>query len=183
MPDLQYALVAYVRTPLGRFVEQLRSELHPVHSHVPAHVTVLPPRPLLGSEAAALEHLATVCKRIEPFEICIGEVHSFMPTTPTVFLQISRAAYKLRELHDVLNSDGLEFEESLPYMPHMTIGKLESLERAREVYSIAHDRWAAFQGSRCVMISELTFVRGRDHDWTDLAPVSLGSMPVAPSLL
>ena len=54
---VQYALVAYVRSELGEFVEELRRELHPVHAHLPTHLTVLPPRPLQGSEADAMSML------------------------------------------------------------------------------------------------------------------------------
>ncbi len=179
MPDLQYALVAYVRTPLGEFVDDLRCELHPEHAHLPAHVSILPPRPLIGSEADALEHLVELCKRVEPFEIGMGAVETFLPTTPTVFLQITFAAYKLRELHDLVNSDGLEFEEPLPYMPHLTIAKLGTTERAQEVYQDSRERWDRYEGPRRVTIENLTFVRGRDHNWTDLAPVELGGRRIA----
>ena len=61
MADPQYALVAYVRNELGEFVENLRAELHPEHAHLPAHVSILPPRPLRGSESDAVEHLIQLC--------------------------------------------------------------------------------------------------------------------------
>lgn len=181
MPDLQYALVAYVRNALGQFVDDLRCELHPEHAHLPTHVSILPPRPLAGSEADAVERLVQLCSRIEPFEIGMGAVETFLPTTPTVFLQITFAAYKLRELHDLVNSEGLKFEEPLPYMPHLTIAKLESIERARQVYQCSRDRWDRYEGSRRTTIEKLTFVRGRDHLWTDLAPVELGGKRLAGS--
>ena len=173
MPDPQYALVAYIRNALGQFVDDLRCELHPEHAHLPAHVSILPPRPLEGSEADALEHLVELCQKVEPFEIELGAVETFLPTTPTVFLQISFAAYKLRELHDLLNSDGLAFEEQLPYMPHLTIAKLNTVERAREVYQLSRDQWDRYEGPRRVTIENLTFVRGRDFNWSDLAPIEL----------
>src|SRR5260370_41662806 len=40
----RYALVAYVKSPAGEFVETLRRELHPALPHMPAHLTILPPR-------------------------------------------------------------------------------------------------------------------------------------------
>ena len=46
----RYALVAYVRNPVGEFVESLRRELHPELPHLAAHVTLLPPRFLAGTE-------------------------------------------------------------------------------------------------------------------------------------
>lgn len=175
MLDHQYALVAYVRNALGQFVDDLRCELHPEHAHLPAHVSILPPRPLIGSEADALERLVELCHRVEPFEIGLGSVETFLPTTPTVFLKISFAAYKLRELHDLVDSGGLRFQEPLPYMPHLTIAKLDTTERAREVFQTSKERWDHYEGTRRILIDSLTFVRGRDHIWTDLAPVELGS--------
>lgn len=175
----QYAVVAYVKGALGEWVENLRAELHPEHAHLPTHISVLPPRPLHGTEAEALEFLSEVCSRIQPFEIWLGDVESFMPTTPTVFIRVARAAYKMRELHDALNRDVFDFEEQLPYMPHMTIAKLGSLERASEVFAISRERWNQYKDTRSFVVESLTFVRGRDLTWTDLAPVSLGGHPVA----
>jgi len=43
MPSSRYALVTYVRNPVGEFVTQLRRELHPTLPHMPAHLTILPP--------------------------------------------------------------------------------------------------------------------------------------------
>lgn len=171
---LQYALVAYVRNTLGQFVEELRRELHPAHAHLPAHVTVLPPRLLLGSESEALAMLNERCALVKPFEVGMGEVASFVPTTPTVFVRVAHAAYRLRELHDLLNSDVLICQEALPYMPHMTIGKMDSMERAREVYEISSDRWDHFQGPHRFLVEELSFVRGSGCEWHDLATVTLG---------
>ena len=181
MSEMQYALVAYVRNSLGEFVEGLRRELHPEFAHLPAHVSVLPPRPLNGSEADAVEQLLQRCRSVEPFEISMGGVEAFLPTTPTVFLQISYAAYKLRELHDLVNSGPLEYNEPLPYMPHLTIAKVSSSERAREVYCVSRDRWDRYEGKRRALIDSLTFVRGKGMQWTDIVPIELGNRASAPA--
>ena len=173
MPISRYALVTYVRNPVGEFVEELRRELHPTTVHPAAHLTILPPRELAGTEAAALEFLAEACSRVIPFQVEIGDVETFLPTTPTVFLQVKRAAYRMRELHDQL-SGTLCCEESWPYIPHLTILKTERDEQARAAYLIARGRWAQFSGERQVPVEELMFVRERDGDWQDVAPVALG---------
>ncbi len=171
-----YALVAYVRNPVGFFVEDLRRELHPKHAHLPAHVTVLPPRALQGSEAQAVAALQEACRTIEPFEIGLGDVRSFAPVTPTVFLQVEHGAYRVRELHDALNTQVFHCHEQWPFMPHLTIVKVDSLDRAQEVLAIAHQRWADYKGTRRVLIESLTFVRegAEQEHWVDLAPVPLG---------
>jgi 2'-5' RNA ligase len=183
-----YALVAYVRSSLGEFVESLRRQLHPALPHLPAHVTVLPPRCLAveeaseaeANEAAALEYLAESCRNVEPFEIVLGDAESFVPVTPTLFIRVAHAAYKLRELHDRLNSGVLHSEEQWPYMPHLTIAKMATEQQALEGFDLARDRWNAYQGSRRISVEELTFVReSGSGTWVDLAPIRLGSTLVS----
>src|ERR1700757_3363707 len=125
MPDSRYPLVAYVRNSVGHFVEELRCDLHPGLPHMAAHVTILPPRELDVSEAAALEFLTEPFGHVPPFDAELGEVETFLPVTPTVFIQVKRAAYRLRELHDQLSAQKLVCKEEWPYMPHLTIVKME----------------------------------------------------------
>ncbi|HLH07694.1 MAG TPA: 2'-5' RNA ligase family protein [Terriglobales bacterium] len=180
METVRYALVAYIRNALGEFVENLRSELHPPHAHLPAHITILPPRCLRGTEQEALEQVEAVCQGANPFIVELGEVETFMPVTPTVFIRVAHAAYRMRELHDQMNRASLWAEENWPYMPHLTIAKLETIEAAQEAENTARERWSTFRGSRLVCIEELTFVREASEErWTDLAPVPLGKR-VAP---
>jgi 2'-5' RNA ligase len=172
---LRYALVAYVRNPVGEFVERLRRELHPELPHLAAHLTILPPRALQSTEPAAREVLEEVCSEIEPFEVTLGDVETFVPVTPTVFIRVAYAAYRLRELHDRLNTTMFGCPEQWPYMPHLTIVKMSTEQQAKEAYRIAHDRWARFEGSRSIRVSELTFVREQEPNcWRDLAGVPLG---------
>lgn len=174
MPSPRYALVTYVRSSVGQFVEDLRRELHPETAHMAAHVTILPPRALIGTEAAALEFLEEACSRVIPFDVELGNVETFLPATPTVFIQVNRAAYRLRELHDQLSVKALCCAEDWPYMPHLTIAKVAQEQQALEARDVARQRWAQFQGKRQIHVSELMFVKeGRDC-WYDVAPVPLG---------
>jgi 2'-5' RNA ligase len=178
MPGLVYAAVAYVRDPVGMFVEELRRELHPAHTHADAHLTVLPPRPLRGTEEQALDVFREVCRAVAPFEITMGDVESFVPITPTVFLRVARGAYRMRELHDLLNRGALDYEEPWPYMPHLTIAKTGTVEEALKVEAIARQRWQADAGPRTVRIADLTFVKGNGERWIDLEAVQLSGVPV-----
>ncbi len=170
----RYALVTYVRNPVGEFVEQLRRELHPTIAHMAAHLTILPPRELVGNEASALEFLEEACGRVVPFTVELGDVETFLPTTPTVFIELKRAAYRMRELHDQLGCVELRCEEDWPYIPHLTIMKTETDEQARTALTLARQRWAQFPGKREVRVEELMFVREDGGRWRDVAPVPLG---------
>ena len=181
MQSPRYALVAYVRNAVGELVENLRQELHPDLPHLPAHVTILPPRRLQGRELSALETLEDICSRAEPFEVALGDVETFIPVTPTVFIRVGRGAYGMHELHDRLNTQALAFTEEWPYMPHLTIVKVISEELAQKAYIFARDRWALFEGDRSIALNELTFVREEEQNcWVDLAGIPLGRSLVKP---
>jgi 2'-5' RNA ligase len=138
-------------------------------------VTILPPRQLRGSELSALQTLEELCSRTEPFEIELGEVETFVPVTPTVFIDVAHSGHLLRELHDRLNTHALAAVEEWPYMPHLTIAKMSTQELAEQAYMVARDRWAEFTGSRLVTLKELTFVREEaENHWVDLAGLPLG---------
>jgi 2'-5' RNA ligase len=176
----RYALVAYVRNPVGEFVERLRRQLHPELPHLAAHLTVLPPRLLQGTEQSAVETLEEVCSQFAPFKVTLGDVETFVPRTPTVFIRVAEASYRMRELHDQLNIKALAFQEEWPYMPHLTIVKMSDETQAQEAYRVARERWIHFDGSREIQVSELTFVRQDEQNcWVDLAGVPLGGQLVS----
>lgn len=171
----RYALVAYVKSPAGEFVENLRRELHPDLPHLPAHLTILPPRRLQGTEQAALDILDRLCSEEQPFEVQLGEVETFIPVTPTVYIRVEGQATRMSELHGHLNVGGLACKEDWPYIPHLTVVKMSSQEAAVNARQLARERWAAYRESRRITLERLTFVReDAENCWVDLAPVSLG---------
>ena len=175
MSGLRYALVAYIRNPVGEFVEKLRRELHPELPHLAAHLTILPPRLLRGSEDTVIQDLAEACREAEPFDVGLGEVETFIPVTPTVFIRVAHAAVRMQELHDRLNREGVGCCEDLPYIPHLTIAKMGTEELAWKAFETARRRWAKYSDTRHIPIEELTFVRENEPNrWVDLAPLPLG---------
>jgi len=150
MQTPRYAVVSYIDDPVGEFVEQLRRELHPDLPHMASHLSLLPPRCLQGSESSAVRTIAEICSQ-------------------------AHAAARMRELHRRLNTQALAAEEQWPYMPHLTIAKLGAEHQAQGAYHIARQRWAEFEGSRCIQVKKLTFVREEGQNrWVDLVPVDLG---------
>ena len=171
----RYALVAYLESPAGEFVENLRKELHPDLPHLSAHLTILPPRPLRGTEGAALQLLLKICGEEEPFEVTLGCVETFIPVTPTVFIRIDAEAARMSKLHTRLNTAELQYQEEWPYIPHLTIAKMSSEAPAHAAFEVARDRWERYTGSRRVHLERLTFVREESPNcWVDLAPIQLG---------
>ena len=162
-------------------MENLRRELHPTCPHLAAHITFLPPRPLQGTESEALQVLAAICGQTEPFEVTLGDVETFVPTTPTVYIRVAHAASRLLELHQQLNAQTLAFAEEWPYIPHLTVVKMDTEEAAHQALGMARDRWREYSGSRRILLDRLTFVReDAPNCWIDLAPVPLGGSLVSP---
>ncbi len=179
MQKSRYALVAYLKNPAGEFVENLRRELHPDLPHLAAHLTILPPRPLQGSEGLALHVLDRICGGEEPFEVTLGDVETFVPVTPTIYIRVDADAPRMSALHSKLNTDALAYKEEWPYIPHLTIAKLTAQPLAESAYELARRRWADYAGNRRILLERLTFVREEVRDdapncWVDLAPVLLG---------
>ena len=175
MQNPRYALVAYLRSPAGEFVENLRRELHPDLPHLAAHLTILPPRPLRGSENSALQLLDRICGQEEPFEVTLGGVETFCPVTPTVYIRVDASAFRMCDLHRKLNTEVLEFREEWAYIPHLTIAKMSAEAPAQSAYQIARERWQNCTCSRRILLEKLTFVREESPNcWVDLAPVVLG---------
>lgn len=175
MNSPQYAIVAYLKDPVAEFVERLRRELHPAQAHLPAHVSILPPRLLGGSEADALDLAEEIGASAQPFHAMLGDVETFFPITPTVFIRVAHAAYRMRELHDRLNHGPFSAQEQWPYMPHLTLFRMETLPQAEAALEVALRRWSEYAGSRRITLDELTFVRqAGPAQWVDLAPIPLG---------
>jgi 2'-5' RNA ligase len=179
MSSLRYALVAYVSDPIGEFVENLRRTLHPDLPYLAAHITLLPPRLLQGPENSALHALEEICGGAAPFEVSLGEMKSFIPTTPTVFIGVSKGASQLEDLHSRLNTGVLSFAEKWSYVPHLTIGTMASEQAAQRAIDISREYWHQYRGSRRIRIDQLTFVREESENcWIDIAPVPLGGQLV-----
>jgi 2'-5' RNA ligase len=180
MLSSRYALVAYLKSPVTEFVENLRRELHPSLPHLAAHITFLPPRPLPGTESAALQFLGQICGQVEPLEVTLGEVQTFVPSTPTVYIRVTYGASRLQELHDQLNQQTLAFKEEWTYIPHLTIVKMETQDEAVQAFKVARQCWQGYSGNRRILLDRLTFVREDGQNcWVDLAPVSLGGSLVS----
>jgi 2'-5' RNA ligase len=180
MQKPRYALVAYLKNPAGEFVENLRRELHPDLPHLAAHLTILPPRPLQGTESSALQILDRICGKEEPFEVTLGDVETFVPVTPTVYIRVQGAATRMSELHSKLNTEALAFEELWPYIPHLTIAKMSAEQPAQMAFQMARERWKRYSDSRRILLEKLTFVREDEENcWIDLAAVPLGGRLVS----
>ena len=174
----RYGVVAYVTGPLQQFVETTRREFRPDSPRSHAHLTILPPRLLQGAtEPEALDALRPLVAQYAPFQVTLGEVSTFLPGTPTVFVGLHQGAEPMADLHRLLNTGPLTWKESWPYVPHVTIVRMDTPGEAEAVLPLASARWLGYEGPRIVQVTELAFVREEpDLTWVDLGHVPLSKV-------
>jgi 2'-5' RNA ligase len=131
----QFALVAYIPDPLGRFLDDLRLELTPgCRPH--AHVTILPPRPLHHEVPETVRQIDEGLKCATPFRVDLGEIEIF-DTSHVVYLGVKRGYTQLLQFYSTLNCGCLSYTEPYPYHPHITIAQNVTAEEASRLAAIS----------------------------------------------
>ena len=176
MAEPVYAVIAYLPGELGQFVEELRERLNPDYSSALAHVTVLPPRPLIFPQDELVESLRQRCAHREPFDVTVGGVSTFWPANGVVYLYFSKGLPQLAELHRELNVADLRHSEPFPFVPHLTIAQdLDEAGTQAELASVTRE-WEQFDGEKPFRIETLCLVQQAEgHRWINLAPIPLSS--------
>lgn len=108
----------------------------PMAPAIPPHVTLLPPTAIRPDVMDAfLEHLRAVTAAAEPFDMVLAGTGTFRPTSPVVFVQVSRGIGHCERLEQAVRSGPVERPLDFPYHPHVTVAHHldeESLDRAFE---------------------------------------------------
>jgi 2'-5' RNA ligase len=177
-----FALVSYLPGPLAGLLDEIRHDFAP-ESRARAHVTILPPRPLLqipgeASDTAiaeAMEQLKVRLHEFPPFKVELGEIEIF-EGTHVIYASIQNGFAELERMHSALNTGRVAFQEPYPYHPHVTIAQELAPEDVHNAAQFARWRWSEFKHSRSAWIDRLTFVQNTlENYWTDLAMLNLGS--------
>ena len=139
-----FALVIYIPDPLGRFLDDLRTELVPgCNPH--AHVSVLPPRPLAVDWRVAGEQVQACAEQWTPFEIVLGRIRIF-PVTNVIYLELAKAAGEMFRIHDAMNSEALAFNEPFAYHPHITLAQEIPPGEVAGINRRAEELWDGYTG-------------------------------------
>ena len=171
-----YALVTYIPSPLGRFLDDLRLELAPACTPH-AHVSLLPPRPIDAAWQVASQHAGRLLVQAEPFEIQFTHPAIF-PVTGVIYLEVGDGQERLRRLHALLNAGAMAFDEPFPYHPHSTLAQEVAPGRAQELYRLALRHWDHYRGPRRFLADHAVLVQNlQGNSWIDLATLALGRVP------
>jgi 2'-5' RNA ligase len=170
MPPSSYAVVAYLEGDLGKFVDKFRSTVSPDQSHLRPHITALSPRKLQISDEDAIK--AFKKKKFQPIEVAVGNICSFRPVSPTIYLDLRNGQQAMWDLHRLLGAPPLLGKPDWPFVPHITLAKLDDFKDIARVFQHARDRWHDYEGARAFTIGELVLVREqRKSIWADLASI------------
>src|SRR4051812_48413338 len=170
MPASSYAVVAYITGDLGKFVAGSRAVVSPHETHLRPHITVLSPRKLQLSDAEAVKRFEKIS--FQPIAVELGDVCTFRPLSPTIYLDLRRGQHKIWELNQLLGTTPFAGKPEWPFAPHVTLAKLDDFKDVARVVQHARDRWRDYQGARCFSVTELTLVReSKGGEWVDLASI------------
>jgi 2'-5' RNA ligase len=168
-----FALVTYIPEPLAGFLDRLRQELVP-NCFLRAHATILPPRPLTSSPEAAWEAIRGLAPQFAPFEIELTGVDVF-PVSDVIYISISSGSAELKRIHEAMNVDGLRFQESFAFHPHLTLAQDLQPDEVDELTRVARARWAEYPFARSFRGEKVVFVQNtRRNEWLDLGECQLG---------
>jgi len=177
-----FALVSYLPGKLAESLDEIRHDFAP-ESRAKAHVTILPPRPLLQSAgesadeaaAAAMDQLRVGLREFQPFKVELGEIEVF-DGTQVIYVSIQAGFAELERMHSALNTGRVLFREPYPYHPHVTLAQDLAPDDVYNAAQFARWRWSEFKHPRSVWIDRLAFVQNTlENCWTDLAMLDLGS--------
>jgi 2'-5' RNA ligase len=170
----QFALVAYIPDPLAGYLDDLRRELTP-NCNPHAHVTILPPRPIHDDLKETVEQITNDISGVPAFWAELSEIAVF-PESNVIYLALSQGTGQLRQLYQLLNCGCLQYTETFPYHPHITIVQNPLPDEVQRMADLARERWAAYSGPRGFMVSVLSFVQNvAPSIWADVAALALGA--------
>lgn len=94
----------------------------PYSDRMPTHITLLPPTPMSPRAAGNLaQSLESALSDIEPFEVTLGPVGTFRPTSPVVFLHASATGQQLFTLEERVRQITNEPQSRHEFVPHCTL--------------------------------------------------------------
>lgn len=137
------------------------------------HVTLLPPTSVEPRDLPDIEkHLAHVALHARPFTMHLAGTGTFRPTTPVVFVNVTRGVPECEDLETAIRRGPLERDLAYPYHPHVTIA-----------HNIADDGLdAAYEGlstflARFVVSGFVLFSRDAERRWQWRTGFPLGGTP------
>lgn len=128
-------------------IDTIRSRFDPLASLIKPHITLVFP----FKSSYKKEEIETFAKQqltgVSPFRLCLHGVCKYQENGEHyLFVQIQDGEEEIRQLHDILYQGFMaEFKKDIPYIPHMTVGKLSSAEELERAWELVKDKELHFQ--------------------------------------
>jgi 2'-5' RNA ligase len=132
-------------------IDEIRAKYDPLAHHVRPHITLVFPFQSEISASELMAHLKGVLSQIEPFKIILHGITPVQSFGNYLFLEITEGIEEIVDIHKRLYTGLLEsfhpqWLKAGGYYPHMTVGKLESVEEYRNAIEDVKDINDIFSG-------------------------------------
>lgn len=118
-------------------IDNIRKQYDPLAELVRPHITLVFPFESQINNAELIQILNVRLMGVKPFEIKLGGISKHEDTFGNhLFLDVLQGAEEVSYIHQVLyDNEFKEFDIGLKYVPHMTIGKLPTVESFNNAFN------------------------------------------------
>ncbi|MGA7414730.1 MAG: 2'-5' RNA ligase family protein [Bryobacteraceae bacterium] len=170
-----FALVSYVPEPLGSTLDGLKTPPSGEPAS-PAHITLLPPRPLRTAPQLAYERIREVLAGFPAFELELTEICQF-PTTNVLYLAVGKGRDQIQELYRALNHGEFFHKEEFEFLPHLTLAYPADAAEAERMRIQLDKEWNQVRHLQPFIIDKAVFLsKAVDGDWNQRGEQSLSDL-------
>ena len=118
-------------------IDNIRSQYDPLTKLVRPHITIVFPFESQMTNKELTKILNMRLMSVKPFKLILGGISKHENTFGKyLFLDVLQGKEEICSIHQILyNTDFKEFNLGLHYIPHITIGKLSSVQLLNEAYN------------------------------------------------
>lgn len=117
-------------------IDGVRKKYDPLTDLVRPHITIVFPFENQMSNNDIANILAIRLKNIRPFELVLSGISKQEDRFGNyLFLDVKQGTTEICSIHNILyNNEFSKYDLGLPYKPHMTVGKLPTVDALNEAY-------------------------------------------------
>ncbi|MGT2911094.1 2'-5' RNA ligase family protein [Streptococcus cameli] len=117
-----------------QWIQQTRQQYDPLAELIPYHITLVFPFEEDMTQDDLKYHIIDHIQDFRPFTVTFSGLQQ---AEEYIFLQMRKGNQHIVELHDALYQNGLSkhLRKDIPYVPHITLGRLADAETASQVIS------------------------------------------------
>lgn len=119
------AIVIFPKFSNIKNIDEIREKYDPLYNFIAPHITLVFPFQSEFVKDELIEHIENQLKEVTPFQIIAKGITG--ASDGYVFLDIKKGNDNIIEIHDKLYTGILKpfHNRYIPYVPHITVGKLE----------------------------------------------------------